>query len=73
MYPFLMIFGVLVASVLALILCFLGLSFLGRWFGQDKVERFAKFRLQGSFVPVKSAVASSHNATSDVSDQPLVP
>ncbi|MET3118277.1 membrane protein DedA with SNARE-associated domain [Undibacterium sp. GrIS 1.8] len=73
MHPLLMIFGVLVASVLALILCFFGLSFLGRWFGQDKVERFAKFRLQGPFVPVTPAVASAHDATSGVRDQPPVP
>lgn len=51
MHPLLLVFGVVLASVGALIACFFGFSWLVKLFGQEKVEGYVKMRTQGPFVP----------------------
>ncbi|HJW56833.1 MAG TPA: hypothetical protein VJ577_16315 [Burkholderiaceae bacterium] len=51
MYPLLSVFGVVLASVAALVVCFFGFSWLVKLFGQEKVEGYVKMRTQGPFVP----------------------
>lgn len=51
MQPFLLVLGVVLASVAALIACFFGFSWLIRQFGREKVEGYVKMRTQGPFAP----------------------
>jgi hypothetical protein len=51
MHPFFIIMSIVMASVMALAFCFLGLSWLAKLFGQGRVERYIKLRTQGPFVP----------------------
>lgn len=63
MHPLLLIIGVMIATVLALTICFFGIAWLMKIFGQEKVERFIKFRMQGPFVPAPKADNTKKSAS----------
>ena len=64
MHPFFFVAGIVVASVTALVLCFLGLAWLVKLFDQEQVERYIKMRTQGPFVPTpKNGKIGEESAT----------
>jgi hypothetical protein len=58
-----MIMGIVLASLTALAFCFLGLSLLAKLFGQERVERYIRMRMQGPFVPTPKDVKISEERT----------
>ncbi len=52
MLPLIVIAAVSLAALAALCACFLRIVLFARLFGQERVERYLKMRVQGPFVPV---------------------